>query len=116
MMRNSRGGPLKLLSTLRGQGMLIGARGIAVHYQVDLFRRGSMTLASGEIEGRLVTIRGRDGAASLRLEDGSVVAVTLRDVGADLAAFDVDEAGAALCHDLASGRATPATAATAPAS
>jgi hypothetical protein len=107
-MRNSRGGPLRLLGTLRGEGVLFATTQVRVRYQVDLFRRGSMMIASGELEGRFSPVKGRDLRARLRLEDGAVVDVTLRDVGADLAAFDVDEAGAQRCHEMAAGGAPAA--------
>ncbi len=103
-MRNSRGGPLRLLATLRGDGALLSARSpIEVRYQVDLFTRGAVLIATGEVEGRLAPLRGKQEGFRLRLEDGCVINIKLNEVNVDLAAFEADEAGAKYCHDLNAG-------------
>jgi len=107
-MRNSRGGPLRLLGTLRGEGkLLVAAAQIPVQYQVDLFTRGAILIATGEVEGRLSPLRGKPGAVRLRLEDGCIIEIKLTEVNADLAAFEAEEAGAKYCHDLGAGRTSP---------
>lgn len=110
----SRGGPLKLIGTLRGDGsFLAAARRIPVSYQIELYRRGGMILASGEVNGEILPRMASALKASLRLEGGETVNLTLREVAADMAAFDLDEAGAVLGHQqLAAGR-TPARTASA---
>ena len=110
-MRNTRGGPLRLISTLRGEGALLGAAApIAVHYQVDLFTRGAMIIATGEVEGRLSALRGKLGAFRLRLDDGCLIEVRLTETGPDFAAFEADEASARLCHDRGPQRDAAASA------
>lgn len=95
-MRGAKGGPLRLSFTLRGDGALLAAGAIPVRYQIDVFRRGASEIASGELEGRMASLRGRQGAARLRLEGGGEIGITLSHVEADLAAFDVDDAEALL--------------------
>ncbi len=113
-MRNSRGGPLRLISTLRGEGALLGAASpIAVHYQVDLFTRGAITIATGEVEGRLSALRGKLGAFRLRLDDGCLLDVRITDASPEFASFEADEASAKLCHDRNGHRDAPAAAVTA---
>ena len=102
-MKLVRGGPLKLITTLRGSGSLLAsARRTPVTYQIELYRRGQAELASGEAAGEMSPRQAGALTATLRLETGQDVGVTIREMAADVASFDVNEAGVELCHTLAS--------------
>ena len=106
-MNHGRGGPLKLIGTLRGDGSLLAAaRRVAVTYQIELYRRGTMALASGEVSGDMSSRMAQANTGTLRLETGETVNVTLREVAADMAAFDLDEAGALLGHQHLAAKKT----------
>lgn len=98
-MRANRWSTLRLLGTLRGEGVLIGLGAeTAVRYQIELFKRGAQETAAGEVERLQGSLRGEPCPARLRLSDGVEIAIALTDVRADVATFDVDEADAAHCH------------------
>jgi hypothetical protein len=115
-VNHKRGGPLKLIATLRGQGsFLAAARRIPVTYQVDLYRRGGGQLASGEVAGQMTGRVASAQTGSLTLEDGQTVGLILREVAADMAAFDLQEADVRVLHDALAARNAPSgAAATAP--
>jgi hypothetical protein len=99
-MQNSRGGPLKLIGALRGDGVLVGGGGkFPVRYKIDLFRRGGVRIAIGEVEGQLSSRLAGGVAGRLKLENGTPLAVAMGDVSADLASFEVEDEGAILCHE-----------------
>jgi hypothetical protein len=101
-MRINRWRPLRHIGTLRGEGTLIATSVRAnVRYQIDLFRSGAMMTAAGEVEGRMAALVDQTGPLRLKLANGVEVGVTITGGGAELASFDADEAGAALCHQAA---------------
>jgi hypothetical protein len=103
---------LKLVGSLRGAGALLsGSLKINVSYAIDLFRRGQMRVAGGEVDGRMAVKLRTSKACTLRLEGGELIVVALREVAADFASFDADEAGSAICHDVFENKTTPAAAA-----
>ena len=107
-VNHKRGGPLKLISTLRGDGsFLAGGRRIPVTYQVDLYRRGGGELASGEVAGQMTGRVAQARTGSLTLEDGQTVNLILREVAADMAAFDLQEADVRVLHDALNARNAP---------
>ena len=83
---------LKLLKTLRGDGVLLaGDRSMPVSYQLDLYADGDRTVGSGSVDadftGMAEDLEG--GEAQLTLEDGSVMGVTLETVEDDGAEFQI---------------------------
>lgn len=89
---------LKLLGALRGDGQLIWSGGeLAVAYELDVYRRGSGRVVSGNLEGdfsALLAIEVPEGEAvtapetELRLADGYEISVTISDVEPTAASFD----------------------------
>lgn len=84
---------LKLLASLRGDGLLIWEGGEApARYELDLFGSGTSRSASGNLEGGFtdLMVEGEptDAAvARLRLSDGHEIAVDLSDLQPDFAEF-----------------------------
>jgi hypothetical protein len=71
----SSGGPLRLVETLRGDGVLVWTGGTAaVAYQLDIFEGRMGRSGSGSLEGAPPEL---DGDARLQLSDTAEVAVTL---------------------------------------
>jgi hypothetical protein len=104
-MANARSVAFKLIGTLRDSGTLLSAgAAVPVTYQIGLVQRGSMELATGEIEGKFSPKMVRRGPARLTLADGHTVVVTLSNGSADLAAIEADKTGAAYCHALWAAR------------
>lgn len=83
---------LKLLKTLRGDGVLLaGERSFPVGYQLDLYADGDRTVGSGSVDGDFAGL-GDDlegGEATLTLEDGVVMSLTLETVEDDGAEFQI---------------------------
>lgn len=81
---------LKLLKTLRGDGLLTAAdRRLTVSYQLDLYADGDRTIGSGSLDGDFTGL-GEElegGEAQLTLEDGSTMGVVLETVEDDGAEF-----------------------------
>ncbi|HZZ89730.1 MAG TPA: hypothetical protein VFE13_15490 [Caulobacteraceae bacterium] len=91
-MRNSFGGPLKLLGSLRGEGELLwGASGSRpVTYAIDVYSQGSARTASGDVRGDLAVLVARAPAnLRLRFSDGTESPVSLGDVEADTATVEL---------------------------
>ncbi|MDO8297496.1 MAG: hypothetical protein Q7T19_13775 [Caulobacter sp.] len=88
---------LKLLRTLRGDGMLLAAgRSLAVSYQLDLYADGDRTVGSGSLDGDFTGLAEdlEGGEAMLTLEDGDPTPVTLETVEDDGAEFQMRTDGA----------------------
>ena len=98
MARMTRGrGSLKLLGSMRGRGVLkMGAAACEVGYHLDRYEERLGQTASGEVDGDLTALgEVDDGAgATLVLENGSEIEVTLSQVEPDGA--DLDARGAIL--------------------
>lgn len=87
-----RGGPLRLLKSLRGDGMLMwGVRARRrVAYRIDVYRQGILLSGDGEVSGELSELVGRSPAnPRLRLSGGQEVAVGFLDIGADAASIEL---------------------------
>jgi len=83
-MPPKRGGPLRLLRSLRDEGALLwdkrGERAVA--YAIDLYTQGDQLSGDGDVRGDLTALVGRAPSdVRLRLADGAVVSVALTDVG-----------------------------------
>lgn len=90
-----RKGSLKLLGSVRGQGVLRTEHGdCEVSYHLDRYQERFGQIATGEVDGDLSKLSGlEDGAvATLVLQDTSEIAVTLSQVQEDGA--DVEAQGA----------------------
>ncbi len=91
-MAYRRGGPLRLVRSLRDEGTLLwdkrGERAVA--YAIDLYSQGELLSGDGDVRGDLTSLVGRVPAnVRLRLADGTVVSVVLTDVEADSAAIEL---------------------------
>lgn len=83
---------LKLLKTLRGDGVLLaGERSFPVGYQLDLYADGDRTVGSGSVDADFTGLAEdlEGGEAQLTLEDGSVMTLTLETVEDDGAEFQI---------------------------
>ena len=88
---NRDGAKLKLMGSLRGDGLLILAdRSISAAYELDIYgRNGGTRSASGHLEGDFAALVDADApAARLRLSDGVEFEIELTDLEADLAEFE----------------------------
>ena len=77
-MRGPRGGPMRLIKTLRGKGELRwGARQKReVSYGIDFYSQGALRSAAGDVRGDLAALADRPRVeARLRLEDGEELQV-----------------------------------------
>ncbi len=97
MRRNPRNSaPLRLVSALRGQGGVIWSGGsVTASYELDLFDRGAVHMASGNLEGDFSALVGDDegvaaqaAGARLRLDDGRELDIDLLSLEADYADFE----------------------------
>lgn len=91
-MAYKRGGPLRLVRSLRDEGALLwdkrGERAVA--YAIDLYSQGELLSGDGDVRGDLTGLVGRAPAnVRLRLADGTVVSVALTDIEADSAAIEL---------------------------
>ena len=101
LWRSGRAAQLKLLTTLRGEGALVWSGGsIVATYELDVFARGPVRSASGQIEGDLSALVERpaadDGEPSagcrLQLDDGREIAIDLVSLEAEGADFEAGDA------------------------
>jgi hypothetical protein len=108
MRRNPRNSaPLRLISALRGQGTLTWSGGsVSAAYELDLFDRGAVHLASGNLEGDFSSLMAKDdgaaaqaGGGRLRLDDGREVDIVL--ISLDPAGADFEANGDVLAANLA---------------
>ena len=91
-MNRGRGGPLRLLKSLRGDGTLLWGRRAAraVAYAIDLYGQGQMVSGDGEVVGDLADLVGRAPAnARLRLASGEEAALIFRGIEADSASIEL---------------------------
>jgi hypothetical protein len=91
-MNRARGGPLRLLKSLRGDGTLMWGRRSArpVVYSIDLYGQGSMMSGDGDVQGDLSELVGRSPSnVRLRLSDGQEAAIALRGIEADSASIEL---------------------------
>ena len=93
----ARGGqPLRLLGSLRGEGALVWSGGsILADYELDLFSRGPVIVASGNLEGDFSSLLPDDenplvltDGSRLRLMDGRVLKIGLVTLESGSADFD----------------------------
>ena len=91
-MNRSRGGPLRLLKSLRGDGTLMWGRSATrnVAYAIDLYGQGPMLSGDGEVRGDLADLVDRVPAnLRLRLASGREVPIALAGIEADSASLDL---------------------------
>ncbi|HEY1435778.1 MAG TPA: hypothetical protein VGG65_10400 [Thermoanaerobaculia bacterium] len=102
-MNRTRGGPLRLVKSLRGEGTLMWGRGSAreVSYSIDLYGQGPLLSGDGDVRGNLADLVGRSPAnVRLRLASGHEAPITLCGIEADSASIDlVKPASPALFED-----------------
>lgn len=92
--------PLRLLGALRGDGALVWSGGaIAVTYELDLFGRGPLRVANGNLEGDFSALipadpdePARPKGLRLRLDDGGELEIALVALDADGGEFDAQGA------------------------
>lgn len=98
MMHGSRGkNSLKMLGSLRGEGVLKAAGGeCPVTYHLDRYEGRQGRTATGEVDGALGAITGLEEAptATLVLSTGVELAVGLSNIEADSADVDAQDASA----------------------
>ena len=93
-MRRSVSGPLRLTTTLRGEGALLWGKSgsLPVTYAVDVYRQGPGHVANGDVRGDLNRLAGRVPAdVRLRLATGEEVRVLLSDIEPDLASVEFQD-------------------------
>jgi len=91
-MRPGPGSPLRLLRTLRGEGVLMwGSRGARnVDYCVDLYGQGRFLTGDGDVRGDLADLVGRTPMnVRLRLAGGEEVRIGLCAIEADFASIEL---------------------------
>jgi hypothetical protein len=91
-MYRGRGGPLRLLRSLRGDGTLMWGRRTArpVSYSLDLYGQGTMLSGDGEVAGDLADLVGRAPVGvRLRLASGQEAPIVLRGIQADSACIEL---------------------------
>jgi hypothetical protein len=91
-MNRGRGGPLRLLRSLRGDGTLMWGRGAtrAVAYSIDLYGQGQYLSGDGEVVGDLADLVGRAPSnPRLRLASGEEAALIFRGIAADGASIEL---------------------------
>jgi len=90
--RSYRGGPLRLVKSLRGEGLLMWGRRASrrVAYRIDVYRQGLLLSGDGELSGEFSELVGRSPPnARLRLAGGQELPVGLLDIGADAASVEL---------------------------
>ena len=91
-MNRSRGGPLRLLKSLRGDGTLLWGRNSTrdVAYAIDLYGQGPMLSGDGEVRGDLANLVGRTPPnLRLRLASGRETAIALCGTEPESASVDL---------------------------
>lgn len=91
-MRPTVSGPLRLVTSLRGEGALLwGKQGqLPVNYAVDIYRQGPAHVANGDVRGDLTRLVGRVPAdVRLRLASGEEVRVVLADIEPEVATVEL---------------------------
>lgn len=91
-MNRIRGGPLRLLKSLRGDGTLMWGRRATreVAYAIDLYGQGPMLSGDGEVRGDLTDLVGRAPInVRLRLASGRETPINLCGIEADSASIDL---------------------------
>jgi len=87
--RGRRGGPIKFLGALRGDGTLISPAGeTAVTYQLDVYQGAAGRTGSGAVDGAMPEA-GETDEARLRLADGRELAVTLQEADENGASIEI---------------------------
>jgi len=97
-MNRTRGGPLRLLKSLRGDGTLMWGRRSArdVAYAIDLYGQGPLLSGDGEVRGDLSDLVDRAPAnVRLRLASGRETEIALCGIEADSASIDLVKPDAA---------------------
>jgi hypothetical protein len=87
-----RGGPLRLVRSLRGDGTLMWGRRAArpVSYSIDLYAQGELMSGDGDICGEFTDLVGRmPSDARLKLASGETVQLKLGDIAADTASIEL---------------------------
>jgi hypothetical protein len=88
----SRGGPLRLVKSLRGDGTLMWGRQAnrPVSYSIDVYAQGTLMSGDGDVRGELVDLVGKTPVnLRLRLADGEEVRIMFRDISADVASIEL---------------------------
>ncbi len=91
-MQQKRGGPLRLLKSLRGAGTLLWGRRAAreVSYCIDLYGQGGFLSGDGDVRGDLADLVGKAPSnVRLRLASGEETQVALGEVEADSASIEL---------------------------
>ena len=91
-MRQTASGPLRLATTLRGEGALLwGKQAQApVAYAVDIYRQGPAHVGNGDVRGDLTRLVGRvPQDVRLRLASGEEVRIFLTDIESDVASVEL---------------------------
>jgi hypothetical protein len=91
-MNRSRGGPLRLLKSIRGDGTLMWGRRATrdVAYSIDLYGQGPLLSGDGDVRGDLSDLVGRAPAnVRLRLASGQETEIVLCGIEADSASIDL---------------------------
>jgi hypothetical protein len=91
-MNRGRGGPLRLLKSLRGDGTLMWGRRATrpVTYSIDLYGQGQLLSGDGDVTGDLTDLVGRAPAnARLRIASGQEAPIAFRDIEADSASIEL---------------------------
>jgi len=91
-MHTKRGGPLRLLKSMRGDGTLMWGRQAAraVSYCIDLYGQGGFLSGDGDVRGDLSDLVGKAPSNTrLRLASGEEAPVTLGDIEADSASIEL---------------------------
>jgi len=87
-----RGGPLRLVRSLRGDGTLMwGRRGARpVSYAIDLYAQGCLLSGDGDVRGEFADLVGKAPAdARLQLASGETVQIVFCDIAADTATIEL---------------------------
>ena len=101
-MNRSRGGPLRLLKSLRGDGTLMWGRNASrpVAYSLDLYGQGPLLSGDGEVRGDLTDLVGRAPAnLRLRLANGRETPIGLCGIEPDSASVDLVKPDASAFED-----------------
>jgi hypothetical protein len=91
-MQSTRGGRLRLVKSLRGDGALMWGRQATrpVSYSIDLYAQGHFTSGDGDVRGEFRDLVGKTPMnLRLRLAGGEEVRIIFRDVGVEVASIEL---------------------------